>query len=46
MSAAGHRRLSQGELDMLLTAHERFITGKPGGKRASLKFVDLSNLDL
>ena len=45
-SVAGRRRLTQGELDMIVTAHERFVTGKPGGKRASLRFVDLSGLDL
>jgi len=40
------RRLSQGELDLMVSAHERFIEGRPGGKRASLRFVDLSGLDL
>ncbi|MDB5455513.1 MAG: pentapeptide repeat protein, partial [Caulobacter sp.] len=45
-SVAGRRRLSQAELDMMLTAHEKFITGKPGGKRAVLRFMNLSELDL
>src|SRR5579872_7415483 len=44
---AGHRRrLSQGELDMIIDAHERYATGRPGGKRASLRFVDFSGLNL
>jgi hypothetical protein len=45
-SLAGRRRLSQAELDMMITAHERFLSGKPGGKRASLRFLDLSRLEL
>ena len=45
-AAAGRRRLSQGELDMLLTAQERFVTGKPGGKRANLRFINFTGLDL
>ena len=40
------RRLSQGELDLIVSAHERFIEGRPGGKRASLRFVDLTGLNL
>ena len=43
---AGRRRLSQAELDMIVMAHEKFVTGKQGGKRASLKFMNLSGLDL
>ena len=35
----GRRRLSQAELDMIVMAHEKFVTGKQGGKRASLRFV-------
>ena len=31
---------------MMITAHERFLSGKPGGKRASLRFLDLTRLDL
>src|SRR3990167_10255032 len=31
---------------MIVVAHERFIAGKPGGKRAALRFVDLSRADL
>jgi len=43
---SARRRLSQGELDLIVSAHERFIEGRPGGKRASLRFVDLTGLDL
>ena len=42
----GRRRLTQSELEIILTAHEKFVTGKPGGKRASLRFVDMRGLDL
>ena len=42
----GRRRLTQGELDLMVAAHERFLGGKPGGKRASLRFMNLSGLDL
>ena len=45
-SIAGRRRLSQAELDMIVSAHEKFVTGKQGGKRASLRFMNLSGLDL
>ncbi|MDI1364745.1 MAG: pentapeptide repeat-containing protein, partial [bacterium] len=45
-SLAGRRSLSQAELDMIVTAHEKFVTGKQGGRRASLKFVNLSGLDM
>lgn len=41
----GRRRLSEGELSILLDAHMRFLAGK-GGKRAQLPFVDFSGLDL
>ena len=44
---ASLRRLSQGELDLVITAHERFVQGKPGGKTgASLRCVDLSGLNM
>src|SRR5580692_4537099 len=43
--SAGRQRLSQAELDIILYAHERFIGGRPGGKRASLRFVDFSGLN-
>ena len=42
----GRRRLTQSELEIILTAHEKFVTGKPGGKRASLRLVDMRGLDL
>ena len=42
----GRRRLTAGELDIILSAHARFVAGQPGGKRCSLPFVDFSGLDL
>src|ERR1700744_6298144 len=42
---AERRRLSQAELDMIVASHERFVSGRPGGKRASLRFVDFSGLN-
>ena len=36
-SVVGRRRLSQAELDMIVTAHEKFVTGKQGGKRQHKK---------
>ena len=42
----GRRKLSQGEVDMIVAAHERFVSGRPGGKRASLRFVDMSDCAL
>ena len=41
----GRRRLTQSELDMMMAAHERFLSGKPGGKRAALRFLNLTGLD-
>ncbi len=40
------RKLSQGDLDLFLVAHARFVEGKAGGRRLSLKFLDLTGLDL
>ena len=31
---------------MIIDGHERFITGRPGGKRAAMRFVNFSGLDL
>ncbi len=45
-NTAALRRLTQGDLDLVISAHERFVQGRPGGKRASLRCVDLSGLDL
>ena len=45
-SAGALSRLSQGELDLLIAAHERLLEGKPGGKRLCLPMFNLSNLDL
>lgn len=45
-SEVGRRRLSQAELDMIVAAHEKFVSGKQGGRRASFRFVQLSGLDL
>ena len=42
----GRRRIIQAELEMILAAHERFVTGKPGGKRANLRFINFTGLDL
>src|SRR5262245_54671089 len=41
----GRRRLSEGELSILLDGHARFLAGK-GGKPARLPFCDFSGLDL
>jgi hypothetical protein len=41
----GRRRLSQGELAILLDGHARFLAGA-GGKRAQLPFVDFTGVDL
>ena len=38
-------RLSQGDLDRILDAHEAFLKHRVGGTRASLKLRDLSFLD-
>ena len=40
------RRLSQGDLDLFVAAHQRFVEGRAGGRRLSLKFVDLTGLNL
>ena len=40
------RRLSQGDLDLFIVAHQRFVEGRAGGRRLSLKFVDLMGLNL
>src|ERR1700761_8750793 len=40
------RRMTQGELDCTLEAHERLVEGRPGGRRAVLSFANLSGLDL
>ncbi len=39
-------RLGQLELDRVLQQHERFLAGQNNGRRAQLKFHDLSGLDL
>jgi uncharacterized protein YjbI with pentapeptide repeats len=44
--SAERRRLSQAELDLLISGHEWFIAGKPGGKRLALPYADLSRLNL
>jgi len=38
-------RISQADLNILLTSHERFLTGR-GGARTHFKFADLSGLNL
>ncbi|MDB5439634.1 MAG: pentapeptide repeat protein, partial [Caulobacteraceae bacterium] len=45
-SASARRRVTQAELDLLIDAHERLMAGKPSGRRLSLKFCDLSGLNL
>ena len=50
MSAAialsGRRKLSRGEIEMILTAHERFVSGRPGGKLAAMRFIDFTGVNL
>ena len=46
LALSGRRRLSAGEIEMVLAAHERFISGRPGGKLAALKFIDFTGVDL
>ena len=46
LELSGRRRLTQSELDLILTAHERLVARMPGGKRAILRFTHLSGLDL
>eukprot|EP01030_Chromulinospumella_sphaerica_P013701 gene13701-13480_t len=45
MSAAPNllRALEHASLQQTLEAHQRFLTGRPGGKRAHLAHADLSN---
>jgi uncharacterized protein YjbI with pentapeptide repeats len=38
--------LTQIEVNLLLDSHEKFLAGRPGGRRASHHFVDFSGLDL
>ncbi|HAV50857.1 MAG TPA: low-complexity protein, partial [Brevundimonas sp.] len=40
------RALGQGDVDMLVMAHERFVEGRAGGRRLSLKFMALDGLNL
>ena len=40
------RALTQGEVDLLVQAHERLAEGRPGGRRLALKFADLNGLNL
>ncbi|MFY7851542.1 MAG: pentapeptide repeat-containing protein, partial [Brevundimonas sp.] len=40
------RRLGQGDFDLFAAAHERFVSGKPGGRKLSLKFVDLTGVSM
>ena len=42
----GRRKLTRDELEMILDAHARLVRGEPGGKRASLPFVDFTGFDL
>ncbi len=46
VNSGPRRRISQAQLEILVQAHERYVGGKPGGRRISLGFSDLSGLDL
>ncbi|MCE3290744.1 MAG: pentapeptide repeat protein, partial [Caulobacter sp.] len=48
MSAAPNllRALEHANLKQTLEAHQRFLTGRPGGRRANLAHADLSNVIL
>lgn len=39
-------RLTQGQLDALVSLHERYLEGRIGGRRANLRKVDISGLNL
>ena len=39
-------KISQDQLDALVTLHSRFLEGRLGGRRAMLKNTDLSSLSL
>ena len=41
----GIKALNQSQLDDILKLHARFLSGQPGGARASVKDTDLSNLN-
>lgn len=43
---SGRRKLSAGEIEIIVAGHERLLSGRPGGRRAALMFVDLSGADL
>jgi uncharacterized protein YjbI with pentapeptide repeats len=45
-SFATYVKLEPESLDAILNLHERYANGIDGGKRASLKFVDFSGIDL
>ncbi len=38
--------INQGQLDALINLHERFLLGRIGGRRATLKSIDISGLTL
>ena len=38
------KRISQGDLDVMLENHEKFLLGKRQGNRASFRFIDVSDL--
>lgn len=44
--AVAMEKLTQGQLDALVSLHERFLDGRIGGRRAMLKRVDISGLSL
>jgi uncharacterized protein YjbI with pentapeptide repeats len=40
------KSINRAALDQILAAHQRYVTGIPGGRRALLSFHDLSGQDL
>ena len=45
-SIVSYVKLDSETLEALLNLHERYANGIAGGRRASLKFVDFSGIDL
>ncbi len=45
MPSESYERMTQDALDMIIAKHAMFMSGKPGGARAVLKFKDLSHLN-
>ncbi len=45
-SLQGLEKMTQSQLDALVSLHERFMEGRIGGRRATLKHIDLSGLSM